>query len=280
MNGKSWTRFCPVSGTLFARICKDYWIIAALGVSILISFHWIFVTFLPRYDMRYKLVYIRRMPEILKAMIGKDLLDIATTTGLGSFAYLHPMTLAVLLGFAVLLPSGLIVGQIDRGTIELVLSTPLSRKKFMFTTVVAGGVAGVVLVAGMLLGTWLGVKHTELREPYNFGRIVICAVNLYAIYLVALGCSTFFSAVSTIRSWAVGWAFGLCLVAYLIHFTSEWWGWVRKISFLGPLYYYHPIKIATGQYDPSRDIMCMVAASVVLFVVSIVWFSRRDIAVV
>lgn len=274
------SRYSPISGVVFARMLKDYWAVTALAAALLTSFHWLFVTFLPAYDMRYRLTYIRRLPPIIKGMIGQDLIEIISTTSLGSFAYLHPVTLAVMIGYAILLPSGMIVGQIDRGTIELVLSAPLSRKKFMFTTIAGGWIGGAILIAAALLGTWLGVRYTELNQPYHMQRIALCAVNLYAVYLLAFALSCLFSTVTRIRSYAVGWAFGLSMSAYLLHFLAEWWTWVQKIAFVGPLHYYRPIKIAAGRHDPTYDILVVIAAAVVFQMISMICFSRRDIAVV
>lgn len=240
------------------------------------------VTFLPVYDMKYKLGYIRKWPEVFKAIIGPDIMDLISITSIGSLSYIHPMTLMGLLGFAVLLPSGVIVGQIDRGTIDLVLATPLSRRKFMATTILTGCLGGAILVGAMLLGTWIGIQHTagELAEPYQYGRIVTCAINLYTVYLVALGYSTFFSAISTIRGWAVGFGCAMGIVVYLLHFLSEWWELVRKISFLGPLYYYRPIKIVTGHYDPTGNMLLLTGAAAALLLLGTVCFTRRNIAVV
>jgi ABC-2 type transport system permease protein len=279
----SWTRYVPFSGVLLARLAKDYWTITGLAVALAVSFHWLFVTFIPMYNLRYKLTYVKRMPAIVRAMIGEDILEISSTTALGSFAYFHPVSLSLLLAFAIWLPTGAIVGQIDRGTIDLVLATPLSRRRFMATTILAGCLGGAVVIAGMLAGTWIGVQRTAMRLPetYEFGRIVLVALNLYAVYLVALAWSTFFAAASTFRGYAVGWAFALSLASYMLHFLSEWWDFVREhLSQYGPLYYFRAIKVAAGNYDPTNDILGLSAVALGIFLVATLWFSRRDIAVV
>lgn len=247
-----------------------------------LSFHWLFITFIPRYNLRYHLQHVKNLPPVLKAMIGEDIMEIISTTGLGAFAYMHPVTLAALLGFAIWMATGSIVGPIDRGTIDLTLSTPLGRKKFLITNIVAGMLGGLIIIGAMLLGSWLGVKQTgeALKEPYYFGKIVYCSVNLYAVYLVTLALSVFFSSICTMRSAAVGAAFGITLTTYMLHFIAEWWPVAARISFLGPMHYYRPIKIAAANYDPTGDILGLTAVALVLFIVSIICFSKRDIAVV
>ncbi len=275
------SRFLPVSLPVWGRIWRDYWYITILCAITLFSFHWIVVTFLPNYNMKYRLSYIRQLPQFVKAMIGQDLMDVISLTAIDAFAYLHPISLAVLVAFAVMLPSWVLVGQIDRGTVELVLATPVSRKKILGTTILAGIVGGALLIGSMLLGTWVGVKTTRLPEVFLFDRILVCALNLYAMYLVLLSASVLFSVMTSLRGTAVGWAIGSCVGAYLIHFLSEWWTWVQKVSFIGPLYYFRPIKIAAGHYENlPKDIGVLLAVSVVLFLISTVWYSKRDIAVV
>jgi ABC-2 type transport system permease protein len=278
----TWNRFLPISRALLGRACRDYFVLLSLGVVLMISFHWLFVTFLPAYNVRYKLNYIKNMPPFLKAMIGSDIEQITSTTAIGSFAYMHPISLAMIFALAAVVPTGLLAGQIDRGTVELTLSAPISRKKYFCTTLVYSVLAGAVLVAAMVVGSWIGVWRTapKLREPYHLAQIALCAANLYSIYLVAMGWSLFFGAIYALRGPAIGWAFALSMVSYLIHFLAEWWDVIQKISFIGPMYYFRPIKIVSGGYDPSHDMMILCVASLVFVVAGGIVFSRRDIAVV
>ncbi|MFA5863305.1 MAG: ABC transporter permease subunit [Phycisphaerae bacterium] len=270
----------PISVPIWGRIWRDYWHITLICGGTLVGFHWLAITFLPKYNMKYRLYIIDNLPGIVKAMIGPDLMQMTSKTSIAAFIYLHPVSLLILVAFAIMMPSWMLVGQIDRGTVELLLATPVSRKKIIFTTFLAGIVGGIVLVASMLLGSWIGIQQTHLTE-IRFDRICVVALNLYMLYLLILSGSIFFSAITSIRGMAVGWTIALGVIAYLLHFLAEWWTWVGKIAFLGPLYYFRPIKIAAGNYtDLPKDLTILVAASAVLLVISMIWFSRRDIAVV
>lgn len=271
---------CPVIGPLWWRIWKDYWFIMLACGSALFSFHWLFVSFLPLYGKKYRIINtMRHLPKFVRSMIGEDLISITSTTSLGAFAYLHPITLTLLMAFALMLPSWVITAQIDKGTIDIILSTPRSRNKYMLTTILAGITGGAILIGMTLLGTYIGVKRTILPEPYNLHRISICALNLYMLYLVLLGFATFLSAISSIRSWAIGWGLGISVFCYMLHFFSEWWQWIKRFSKYGPLNYFHPIKIATG-YNPSHDIIVLGIVSLCFFIAAMIWFAKRDIVVI
>jgi ABC-2 type transport system permease protein len=265
---------------LLVRTCYDYWLTLLVATGTLVGFHWLAVTFLPAYNLKYRLGYIRRMPPFVKAMFGPDLMSITSMTAINSFAYIHPVTLAILMAVAVIIPSWMLVGQIDRGTVELTLSTPISRKKIVFTTILIGLISGAVLCAGMLLGTWIGIGQTKLPEPIAFKYTTLIALNLYAIYILCMSVSVLASSITSLRGTAVGVTMAFCVGAYLIHFMAEWWKFIEKISFLGPLYYFRPIKIAAGTYNPTQDILILLGVSAVLMFISTIWFSRRDIAVV
>jgi len=271
-------RWLPVSLPLAWRIGCDYLGLLLLSAVTLLGFNWVFVNLLTRWEHRYNLRLIRRLPRIFKAMVGEDIFQMITPTALNAVAYIHPITLVVLLAYAVVLPSGVIVGQIDRGTIDFVLATPLTRRKMMATTIASSLLGGAVLVVSCLVGTWLGIRYTQLDEPPDFHAIAICAVNLYVLYAVVLGYSLFFSAVSSLRSWAVGWAIGVSLAGYLVHFFSEYWEWMQKIAFLGPLDYFHPVKIAASGQWPVRDMIVLAVAAAVLMLASTLAFCRRNIA--
>lgn len=232
------------------------------------------------YGNRYRIIRtMRHLPKFVRSMIGEDLISITSTTSLGAFAYLHPITLTLLMAFALMLPTWVIVAQIDRGTIDIILSTPRSRTKYMLTTIFAGMLGGAILVGATLLGTYIGVQKTKLPEPYHFDRAVICAINLYALYFALLGFASLLSAMSSIRSWAIGWGLTISVFCYMLHFCSEWWAWVKRFAKYGPLHYFHPIKIAAG-YDPHKDIIILSVAGVIFFISAVIWFVKRDIVVI
>jgi ABC-type transport system involved in multi-copper enzyme maturation permease subunit len=265
---------------MLVRTWWDYWLMLLISSGTLFGFHWLAVTFLPMYDLRLRLNYIRRMPPFVKAMFGPDLLSITSMTAMNSFAYLHPVTLAILMAIAIVLPSWMLVGQIDRGTIELTLSTPTSRKKIVSTTIIAGLIAGAILSASMLLGTWVGIQNTKLPEPIVFKYTALIELNLFALYVLCMSVSIFVSSICSLRGTAVGLTMAFCVGSYLVHFLSEWWKLIEKIAFLGPIYYFRPIKIAAGTYNPTQDILILLGVSAVLMIISTIWFSKRDIAVV
>ncbi len=274
------TYISPVIAPLWWRIWKDYWLVTVACGSTLFSFHWLFVSFLPLYGKKYRIINtMRHLPKFVQSMIGEDLISITSTTSLGAFAYLHPITLTLLMAFALMLPTWIITAQIDRGTIDIILSTPRSRNKYILTTIFAGMLGGAILIGMALLGTFVGIKKTVLPEYYEFGRIAICALNLYMLYLVVFSFATFLSAMSSIRSWAIGWGLAICVFCYMLHFFSEWWQWIKRFSKYGPLNYFHPIKIATG-YNPTKDIVILAIISICFFILAIVRFAKRDIVVI
>jgi ABC-type transport system involved in multi-copper enzyme maturation permease subunit len=126
----------------------------------------------------------------------------------------------------------------------------------------------------------VGIQHTRLPEPLDFKQMIIVAINLYALYILCMSVGVFFSTIFSIRSLAVGFTVAFSVGAYLIHFLSEWWEFLQKIIFISPLYYFRPFKIASGHYDPSQDIAVLLGVSVVLLIISTIWFSKRDITVV
>ncbi len=282
MDGRKFSisRWLPISLPLAVRTFWDYWLITLASGATLFGFHWLVVSVVPRFDLKYKLRYIRNMPDIVKAMFGPDLQEIISFTSMGSFGYLHPITLAILMAMAVMIPTWCLSGQIDRGTIELILSTPTTRRKMVFTTILSGVIGGAILTGSMLLGTWVGIQYTKLPEPLNFRQLVIVAINLYAIYILCMSVGVFFSSMFSVRSIAVGFTVAFSVGAYLIHFLSEWWEFLQKIIFISPLYYFRPFKIASGHYDPTQDITILLGISVILLIISTIWFSKRDIAVV
>ena len=109
--------------------------------------------------------------QIIKTIIGGDRLDLERAMDMLSIGYVHPLVQTILCIWAVGRASGALSGELDRGTMELLLAQPLSRSRLVLAHLCVD-LATIPLLclslwAGTCLGTWLvGPIHPNVA-PFD-----------------------------------------------------------------------------------------------------------------
>ncbi|MBK8266816.1 MAG: hypothetical protein IPK83_00275 [Planctomycetes bacterium] len=145
-----------INPKLFSRTFRNYLPIGAGATAILFLFVILFMfatNSIPLEEGRQwlKLDWIKKL---VNAMIGGDLAEALTPTGISSFVFTHPFTWVLVVSFTLTISTGVLSAEMDRGTIDLLATLPISRVR-LYTSVSA-----VVLVYGLplLFAAWLGVN--------------------------------------------------------------------------------------------------------------------------
>ena len=205
---------------------------------------------------------------------GGDLFSLAGSVALG---IIHPIAVGLGLVFAVGFAAAAVAGERQRGTLEVLLARPLSRRVVYGTLAVATaafvGVAAAGLVVGALLGSAITGRVAEL-VPGNLPLLWLnVALLFWAISAVSLAAS-----VSTDRMTpAIGAALAFVLVSYFLDVVGELW---PDASFLQPYSVFHYLDARgalTGLPEPTNF---FVLAGVIGVAVgyALVVFPRRDLA--
>lgn len=214
-----------------------------------------------------------QIPQSAKAFI-TDTGDFLSPEGYLSsqvFYLMLPMLLGVL---AISLGSSLIAKEENDGTIELLLSRPVSRAKLLaakaatgFLVLLAVGAASLITV--VIMG-WL----VDIEVPLGNIALVTLLCTLFAL---ALGNIAFYmSAIGRRgRLASIGVAALVGLGGYIITSLTSLASWLEWPDKLLPFHYYRPSEVLSGSY-PWLNSLVFVGIVVVLGVLSWVAFRRRD----
>lgn len=169
---------------------------------------------------------------------------------------------------------GALAGDVESGRAEMLLSTPLSRARFvlenylalLWPMLIVTVVVGAVVYGGALLvGEQVPLVHL----------VVVHVLGLaYLLALAALGvaCSAFASRAAVAGRVAAAAAFGLFLLESFVAGTD-----VDVLGALSPSRYYDPTAIlVAGEYDLAGA-AGLLAAAALLVGLAVVQFRRRDL---
>ncbi len=169
------------------------------------------------------LAFIDMLPSIVKSALGGEMLRLGNTAGLIAIGYNHPFVLFLFMLFAVGTPTGLLAGEVQRGTMELILSRPITKIQVYICAGVLtlGGMFALDMV--MFLGTVAAVHIFTFKDhvPLDvFFRIAINGGLLASTFgALSLLCAATFGRLYA----AVGVSVAFLLVNYFVAVISNWW---------------------------------------------------------
>src|SRR5436190_4141213 len=171
---------------------------------------------------------------------------------------------------------GLIRGEEQQGSMEVLLSTPQSRSSVLTQKVLALLVAALVATALFGLGLWLGV--IIISDSLPFDAQLLAMVNLLAL-LVFWGAVGLLVGQFTIsRRKASGIAGGLLVAAYLLDNLFTGTPSLSGLAWLMPFHYYSVSKpLVPGRSMDWGAWLVLVALTLVLVALTALIFSRRDV---
>jgi ABC-2 type transport system permease protein len=198
--------------------------------------------------------------KMLRTLLGGDLIDLANPVNTLAISFVHPFVQTVFGIWAITRAASAIAGEIDRGTMELLLAQPITRRQIVLTHVLVDLVAIPCLGLSLLLGLWLGTLAVGLQEDHTFPWLQFAgaALNGMALMFAISGYTLALSAMGRFRWRVMSVALGISLVQFLVNLFGQLWSVLTPLRPLTVFYYYQPQpiivtnnwRIAIGQEWP------------------------------
>jgi ABC-2 type transport system permease protein len=217
--------------------------------------------------------YMKNLPVAVRRMLGGS--NISSPAGYlmsEIFSFMGPTLLLV---YAIGAGARAIAGEEERGTLDLLLSTPVRRRTVVLDTFVAMAIGSFAIAATAWLVTAAVGPMFDLTVP--FAGLTAAYLNLF---LLGLGFGTIALAIGAAtgsRGMAIGVAAGAALVTFLLKTFAVAMSWLEPWRLLSPFWYYtghDPLRTGFHASDP----VVLASISVVALAVALVTFERRDLA--
>lgn len=222
------------------------------------------------------LVKMPFVQNLLTALLGTPVTEDLGTGLIIALPWVHPLVLLVVFGHQMTWASRLPAGEIDTGTIDVLLGLPVSRGEVFVTHALIGVVSGALVLVAGLAGHLIGfsLADTPAPAPHLLG---IALTNALALYLSITGLGLFLSSVSERRGRAIGALVTLVVLSFLINFLAEYWAPARTLAPLSILTYYRPLLTLQAGVLPWGDIAILLSIGLTGSVAGAIWFRHRDI---
>jgi ABC-2 type transport system permease protein len=214
------------------------------------------------------------IPKQLARFGGGDVFSLAGSIALG---YVHPISIILVSVFAIGFASSSIAGERQRGTLEVLLARPLSRRGVYLTLLVATVVFIGLILASASVGTVIGSAAAGIVDQLHAERLPMLWLNgvlLWSAFgAIALAASASFDRLTP----ALGITMAAVVVSYFFEILGSLWPDAAGLQPYSLFHYLAARDILSGSVDGAGIALLAVVAAVAI-AVALVVFPRRDLA--
>jgi ABC-2 type transport system permease protein len=228
------------------------------------------------------------MGQLVQAIIGGENIALDKAGDMMTIAYVHPLVLTILCVWAIGRAANAIAGEIDRGTMELLLAQPIRRSHIILAHLCVDTIVFPTICMAIWLGTWTGTSLMGLQnaekpnarvDPLRFLPALLCVLAL--LYTVS-GVTMAISALGRSRARVWGWAILIFLSMFLINVLAQIWteiAWLRPFT----IYYHYQPQFLILHDDWYRQgavwfhLGVLVGVGVTGYACAWIGFCRRDL---
>jgi ABC-2 type transport system permease protein len=176
---------------------------------------------------------------------------------------MHPLVQAILCIWAIGRAAGAIAGEIDRGTMELLLAQPIARAKIVLAHFLIDLTVIPILCAAFLVGLHIGTaivgtftvdpgvyEAVRMKPPNPLPTYTVDATKVYpgmwnavALAFAVSGYTMWISSAGRSRIRALGLAIFVTLLQFLVNVIGQLWDGLAFLRPFSVFYYYQPQSI-------------------------------------
>jgi ABC-2 type transport system permease protein len=267
---------------LMLKAALEMWPATLMCGVLLFAVEAVLAYVLPTFQSQFSngMLQIDFVRSLVGAMLGVDASEAMGPQAFMAFPWVHPVVLALIWAHAMICCTRMPCGEIDRGTIDLTLTLPVTRWAVLRSEAVVWLLFAVVLLGLGMLGYLVGRSYVAPEARPDISRTLIVLANCFCLYLAVGGLAWCVSASFDRRGPALALVFLILLASFLLNFLGPFWSVAKRFSFLGLLDYYRPMIILRDGTVPWSDMTVLLVIAAVLWLAAGIIFSRRDICTV
>jgi ABC-2 type transport system permease protein len=224
---------------------------------------------------------VEQLPPAMQtlAQMSPDFLAMTGLAGYLSRGYDHPVYFILSISAMVGLAGRSIAGEVDRGTLALVLSRPIARRSIYLARVISVVALAVAFGAAGPVATWLGVQFADPAGEVRVGQLAaLAALGMLFLWAVG-GLVLLVSARSSTTGRVVGWATGYLVVAYFVDVFAELWSILEPVRPLSLFHFFDTSATMVEGAVPLESAVVLGGIGLAAAVAGWLIFERRDFMV-
>jgi len=203
--------------------------------------------------------------------------DIFSLPGAIALAFIHPIAIILTSVFAVGFSASAVAAERQRGTLEVALSRPISRRALYLTLLVATFGFVAVTIAALLVGSITGSTFSGVIGELAVRNIPLLWLNGLLLFgsfgAIGLAASVSFDRLAP----AIGVTLGVMVVMYCLEVLGSLWPAAEMLQPYSLFHYLKPKVVLNGAAEP-LDFAILGVVIAMAMGWALVVFPRRDLA--
>ncbi len=246
------------------------------------AFPWIYLWLSAQIPMNaFHDVLLRAIPEDWQKLSGVPFSEVATYAGRVALAFVDPVVVLAATVWGITRGSDAVSGQVERGTMEMLLAQPVTRRAVFTTQAVATTMGAAVLCGVLLASVWSAVSFGPWAGKVEPARFVPAVLNVFGLMVCMAGITAAVSAADSYRWRTIGILCGFYVFSILAKLVGRMSGMFAWVGYLSVFNAYEPQRLVGGTADAWRLLMLydgvLLGVGVLGFVIGGIIFSRRDL---
>ena len=256
-------------------------------------------------------LFFRGPGKMLQTFLGGDDVKFIDPQQTLAVAAAHPLVQAIVCIWAIGRAGGAIAGEIDRGTMELLLAQPLARKKLILAHFLIDLTVIPILCLGLIVGIYIGTaivgeftvdpgvyEAVRMKPPnplptYTVDPSIVRygMLNTAALAFAISGYTMWISSAGRSRNRVLGFAILITLIQFIINVIGQLWTGMSFVRPFSVFHYYQPQAInlrGAWTVDPGlawfgkpllqvNVLLVLVLVGTVGYLMALRTFIRRDV---
>jgi ABC-2 type transport system permease protein len=217
--------------------------------------------------------------KVLTAGLGIRLDGEVSINILFAVSFTHAVVLALAWAVIIACSTRVTVGEIERGTADLLLSLPVTRNEIYVSTSLAWILSSGILACCPIVGIWIGSLIFDTPEEVIVTRHFKPALNFLCLLLAVGGISSFAASCANRRGSAAAIVVALVLVSSVLNFVEPFIESIRPLRVLSLLHYFRPVDVVRSGTWPWASMAVLLIIAIGSWLGGLLVFRRRDIPV-
>jgi len=251
-------------------------------IALWTGFPWLYIWLSAQIPMpAFQDVLLRAIPKDWQRLSGVPFTEVATHAGRVALAFVDPVVVLAATVWGITRGSDAVSGQLERGTMEMVLAAPVRRVAVFVTQALATTVAAALLCAVLFVAVWTAIAFGPWAGKVDPLRFLPAVANVFGLMVCVAGISAGVSAADSYRWRTVGILCGFYVFSILAklvgRLSSPLW-WVGYLSFLNA---YEPQRLVGDAAESWQRLAeydaVLIGVGLVAYAIGAVLFARRDL---
>lgn len=221
----------------------------------------------------------RLMPKWMQTALNIEAESFFSLRGLYGLLFQHPIFMLIIFAVPITLISGFISGDVDKGSLALLLARPVRRVSVPTGAALVSLFWIVLMMGAACLGIYTGVKWAGVTDEIPWRNILYACANVGLLAWAVCGISVFFCSQPMNRGDATSWILTVLVCFYVWNFLAPIWGGLAAQHNYSLFRFLNPPRIFTHNMLETDNLVILAGIGFAGLLLGTGIFSRRDFSI-